>query len=304
MGVQKQKNKPEVRRGTLGKQFAKRGTWSTGLIMFHGDIKWTKYSGELLPECVEGSVLDVLGDIVVHKQYGKQFKITSVVAHLPGDYHGIQKWLAIHLPWIGPERSKLLLRRFGVNIWNVIERCPHRCTEISGITEDRVADITAAYDKVRQQRIIIVELLDLGLSMQQAQEAVSKWGSRALDHIQERPYALYYTLESIKFSVVDQIALKLGVSKTASMRIEAFALKCLRDNTLPGGHCMMVLHTLVAKVAVDTKVNRSIVAATISAFDLLVSKDRYVMERHLDEAEATVAYIVGFLHTRRKVKSW
>lgn len=143
----------------------------------------------------------------------------------------------------------------------------------------------------------MLELIDIGLTMRQAQRASRLWGFDALQTVKRNPYGLHYTL-NIPFAAVDRIALDLGIEPKSPMRIEAFGVKWIRQETLIEGHCYIRDAILYIRVARDTRVQREFVAEVIADSVLFVVRNKYVLETRVDRAEAIVADVIKDLHMR------
>lgn len=83
---------------------------------------------------------------------------------------------------------------------------------------------------------IIVELLNLGLTMHMATLIFKTFGSLALEKIKADPYVLMYKVEGIGFIRADNIALSVGIKKDAPVRLKALINYCLYRYTSTSGN--------------------------------------------------------------------
>ncbi|MBO4622784.1 MAG: ATP-dependent RecD-like DNA helicase [Bacilli bacterium] len=74
---------------------------------------------------------------------------------------------------------------------------------------------------------VIVELLNLGLTMHMATTIFKNLGKNALEKIKADPYILMYKVEGIGFIRADNIASLVGIKKDAPVRLKALINYCL-----------------------------------------------------------------------------
>ena len=85
-------------------------------------------------EVTVGAVLTVEGNWRVDKRYGRQFAVEKWTEELPADIIGIEKYLGSGLvKGIGPKFAKLIVAKFGLDTFNVIENEPDKLLEVYGI---------------------------------------------------------------------------------------------------------------------------------------------------------------------------
>ena len=90
-------------------------------------------------EVTVGAVLIVEGQWRVDKRYGRQFAAESWSETLPATIVGIEKYLGSGLvKGIGPKFAKLIVARFGLDTFDVIENDADKLLEVYGIGKGRV----------------------------------------------------------------------------------------------------------------------------------------------------------------------
>ncbi len=118
-----------------------------------------------------------------------------------------------------------------------MEAEPDRLREMDGIGPVRAARITAAWAEQGGPR-------DHGLPAQPWCRHGATYGGDAVQVISENPYRLARDIRGIGFKTADAIAMKLGVDKTAMVRVRAgisYALTAAMDE----GHCGLPTNELV-----------------------------------------------------------
>jgi Uri superfamily endonuclease len=118
---------------------------------------------------------------------------------------------------VGPVYAKKLVRAFGEKVFDVIEATP----EVDGIGPVRAASILAAWAEQKAVREIMVFLHSHGVGTARAVRIFKTYGSDAIQVMTENPYRLARDIRGIGFKTADAIAMKLGIEKTAMVRVRA-----------------------------------------------------------------------------------
>jgi exodeoxyribonuclease V alpha subunit len=137
---------------------------------------------------------------------------------------------------IGPVYAKRLVKAFGKDVFDVIEAAPERLREVTGIGPLRAGKITAGWADQKVIREIMVFLHQHGVGTARAVRIFKTYGTDAVQVMSENPYRLAKDIRGIGFRTADLIAEKLGIEKTAMIRVRAgisFAL----SEAMGDGHC-------------------------------------------------------------------
>ena len=165
-------------------------------------------------EVTVGAVLTVEGTWRVDKRYGRQFAVEKWTEVLPADIIGIEKYLGSGLvKGIGPKFAKLIVAKFGLDTFNVIENEPDKLLEVYGIGKGRVAKIQASWEKQKDVKDIMVFLQGHGVSSTYAAKIYKQYGKESIEKVQANPYCLADDIWGIGFKTADGIAEKLGYEK-------------------------------------------------------------------------------------------
>lgn len=165
-------------------------------------------------EVTVGAVLTVEGNWRVDKRYGRQFAAEKWTEELPADIIGIEKYLGSGLvKGIGPKFAKLIVAKFGLDTFNVIETEPDKLLEVYGIGKGRVEKIRASWEKQKDVKDIMVFLQGHGVSSTYAAKIYKQYGKESIEKVQANPYCLADDIWGIGFKTADGIAEKLGYEK-------------------------------------------------------------------------------------------
>jgi exodeoxyribonuclease V alpha subunit len=184
-----------------------------------------------------GEWITAAGDWVTDRTPGQQFKDGFLKTSAPTSVEGIEKYLASGMiRGIGPVYAKKLLRAFGDKVFDVIEAEPDRLREVDGIGPVRAKRIVSAWAEQKIVREIMVFLHSHGVGTARAVRIYKTYGSDAVQVMSENPYRLARDIRGIGFKTADAIAMKLGVDKTAMIRVRAGISYALTE-AMDDGHC-------------------------------------------------------------------
>ena len=184
-----------------------------------------------------GEWITAAGDWVNDRTHGQQFKARFLKTSAPTSVEGIEKYLASGMiRGIGPVYAKKLLRTFGEKVFDVIEAEPDRLREVDGIGPVRASRIVAAWAEQKVVREIMVFLHSHGVGTARAVRIYKTYGADAVQVMSENPYRLARDIRGIGFKTADAIAMKLGVDKTAMIRVRAGISYALTE-AMDEGHC-------------------------------------------------------------------
>ncbi len=119
---------------------------------------------------------------------------------------------------------------------DIIEATPERLREVDGIGPVRAASILATWAEQKAVREIVVFLHSHGVSTARAVRIFKTYGSDAIQVMTENPYRLARDIRGIGFKTADAIAMKLGIEKTAMIRVRAGISYALTE-AMDEGHC-------------------------------------------------------------------
>jgi exodeoxyribonuclease V alpha subunit len=184
-----------------------------------------------------GEWITASGEWVNDRTHGQQFKARFLRTSPPTSADGIEKYLSSGMiRGVGPVYAKKLVRAFGEKVFDIIEATPDRLREVDGIGPVRAASILAAWAEQKAVREIMVFLHSNGVSTARAVRIFKTYGADAIQVMTENPYRLARDIRGIGFKTADAIALKLGIEKTAMIRVRAGVSYALTE-AMDQGHC-------------------------------------------------------------------
>ena len=184
-----------------------------------------------------GEWITASGEWVNDRTHGQQFKARFLRSSAPSSIEGIEKYLGSGMiRGIGPVYARKLVRAFGEEVFDVIEAEPERLREVNGIGRVRAGRITDAWAEQKVVREIMVFLHSPGVGTARAVRIFRTYGADAIEVMSENPYRLARDIRGIGFKTADAIAMKLGITKTAMIRVRAGIGYALTE-AMDEGHC-------------------------------------------------------------------
>ena len=193
-----------------------------------------------------GEFVQASGNWINDRTHGVQFRVSFLKAAAPTTIEGIEKYLGSGMiRGIGPIYAKKLVRAFGEAVFDVIEEEPSRLREVTGIGLKRAERIIAGWAEQKVIREIMLFLHSNGVGTSRAVRIYKTYGSDAVQLIWENPYRLARDIRGIGFRTADQIAGKLGIERTALIRVRAGIAYALTE-AMDEGHCGLPAEELIS----------------------------------------------------------
>ena len=197
-----------------------------------------------------GEFVQATGSWINDRTHGLQFKAAFLRVAPPTTLEGIERYLGSGMvKGIGPVYAKRLVQAFGEAVFDVVEQAPERLqAEVAGIGPKRAERIVKGWADQKAIREIMLFLHSHGVGTSRAVRIFKTYGADAVQVISENPYRLARDIRGIGFKSADQIAMRLGIEKTAMIRARAgisYALAAALDE----GHCGLPTNELRALAA-------------------------------------------------------
>ena len=193
-----------------------------------------------------GEWITASGAWVNDRTHGQQFKARFLKTSAPTTIGGIEKYLGSGMiRGIGPvyASSWSRLRRAGVRHHR--GRRPSGCARSTASARCARKRIVAAWAEQKVIREIMVFLHSHGVGTARAVRIFKTYGTDAIQVMSENPYRLARDIRGIGFKTADAIAARLGIEKTAMIRVRAGISYALSE-AMDEGHCGLPTDELVA----------------------------------------------------------
>jgi exodeoxyribonuclease V alpha subunit len=242
-----------------------------------------------------GEWITASGEWVNDRTHGQQFKARFLRTSPPSSADGIEKYLSFGMiRGIGPAYAKKLLRAFGEKVFDIIEATPDRLREVDGIGPVRASRITAAWAEQKAVREIMVFLHSHGVGTARAVRIYKTYGPDAIQVMTENPYRLARDIRGIGFKTADAIAMKLGIEKTAMVRVRAGISYALTE-AMDEGHCGLPTEELIPLAEKLLEVSQELIR---TALDLELQEGTVVADR---VGETPCVFLAGLHRAERTI---
>lgn len=208
---------------------------------------------------LQGQQLELKGKWIEHPRFGTQFQAVHMTASAPTGADGIRRFLASGvIEGIGRAMAARIVEKFGGLTLEIIEKQPHRLREVRGIGKKTAEKIHASYQEKAELRQVMVWLEQHSVSGIYAGKIYDRYGSFAVEAMEQNPYRLVTEIEGMGFSTADAIAASLGMDPCGSCRVSA-ALEYQLQRIAVNGHCCVPENQLVDAVEKGIRVPRDVV---------------------------------------------
>ncbi len=241
-----------------------------------------------LPRVTAGEWIEARGSWVIDSKFGRQLKAKFLNTTRPDTPDGMERYLASGLvKGIGPKFAERMVQAFGVEVFDVIEREPHRLTEVPGIGKKRYERIVKAWHEQKVVREIMVFLYEQGVGTSRAFRIYKVYGDEAIEKVRKDPYRLVRDIWGIGFKTADQIAEKLGIARDSELRARAGVEYTLQKLT-EMGHCAYHRPELIKKAQEILDIPQDIIS---DAIDFELKRGR--LAEHEDEMGRPLVYLAA-----------
>src|ERR1700722_1055667 len=242
-----------------------------------------------------GEWITASGDWVNDRTHGQQFRARFLKTSQPTSVEGIEKYLASGMiRGIGPAYAKRLLRAFGEKVFDVIEMQADRLREVDGIGRVRAGRIVAAWAEQKRVREIMVFLHGHGVGTARAVRIFKTYGSDAIQVMTENPYRLARDIRGIGFKTADAIAMKLGIEKTAMIRLRAGISYALTEAT-DEGHCGLPTDKLIPLAEELLEAPKQLI---LTALELELSEGNVIADK---VGETACTFLTGLYRAEQSI---
>ena len=193
-----------------------------------------------LPFINAGDTLKLQGKMVIHQEYGEQFKIDTFEKMMPETLDALEKYLASGtIKGIGPITAKKIIDRFGEDTITIFKFEPKRLSEIKGISETKAEEIGEEFNEKWELWQIVGFVERIGISANNSKKVFDALGKDAIQKIEENPYILIEITYGVDFHKIDKIALEMGIPSNSINRIKSGIKYGLLTASYNGNTCVL-----------------------------------------------------------------
>ncbi len=241
------------------------------------------------PGLTQGETVEVSGEWTEHPTYGPQLKISEWKVIEPSALIDVERYLASGaIKGVGPTIAKRIIKKFGKDALDIIEKQPERLTEIKGISERIAQNIATQVIERRDLRDTIMLLTGYGVSNNMALKLYDTYGPSVDRIIKENPYRLADEVDGIGFKKADEIASKIGIAIDSKFRIFS-GVQYVLSNATGEGHTYLPEDELLTKAYELLGVPVSQIVECLP--DMMLDKRIVIKRVNSDESESELSQV-------------
>ena len=247
------------------------------------------------PPLSPGEMLKVKGKWEINPRFGQQFQVESFMPIMPSSEKGVEKFLSSGLiHGIGPVLANRIIRKFGLQILEILSQKPAKLTAVEGIGKAKLREIKKSWEEHKEIRELIIFLQEHNVSTTLATKIYKQYGQKSFLILKSNPYQVCHDIWGIGFRTADQMALKLGMSETSPERARAFICYLMEKDT-EKGHVFSLSKDLEKTCQKELELNADQFRA---ALEVLI-KEKNVIVKKIEKGQAV--YLPFFYHAEEEV---
>ena len=217
------------------------------------------------------------GELVEHKDYGRQIKVESYETTRPETRSGVETYLGSGLvKGVGKATARLIVEYFGARALDVLEAEPERLIEVPGIGKKRAAMIARSFAEQNGMRSTLMFLQENGLSTALSMKVYRAFGDMTERVLRANPYRLVDDIQGVGFRTADEIAMRMGFGRESSFRIRSGIKFVLSEAANGMGHMYLPIEKLSEQAAKVLSAERELVDHELRT---LLLEDQLIAER-------------------------
>ncbi|MBP9707155.1 MAG: AAA family ATPase, partial [Oligoflexales bacterium] len=191
------------------------------------------------PDLQPNTLYEAKGQWIEHKQYGRQFQASLLVAQTPQDRYAILAYLSSgNIEGIGEKTAKAIVQKFGDKTLEILDKHPEQLLNVAKIGRKKLKLIRDSWREQTSQRDLVIFLQSHAVPLRFMTKLIQTYGASAKIKIENEPYDLINDIPGIGFILADRIAQKNGLQADAVARIEAATYYLINEYN-SRGHCFI-----------------------------------------------------------------
>ncbi|MBO7389975.1 MAG: ATP-dependent RecD-like DNA helicase, partial [Clostridia bacterium] len=168
----------------------------------------------IFPPVTEGERVVMTGDFVVNRNFGEQFKVTSVKVSPPTGRESMIRYLSGGLfKGIGEITAKNIVSFFGEKTFEVIEFTPHELVKVKGVSMQKAESIGNQFAEFRAMQHTIIFLQEFDISLNLALKIYRTSEGQTETILRNNPFRLIEDVDGVGFATADMLAIAMGLDK-------------------------------------------------------------------------------------------
>lgn len=255
-----------------------------------------------------GETWFITGDWEIHQQHGRQLKVASGYPVSPDTTDEmIALFSGDKFDGVGLATASRLVRRYGNELWSILEEEPSKLLEDGILTKNKAQLIIQAFEGIKHQWEVMHFLVEHRLPFRLAEPLITIYDSEVIFRLKENPYRL---LPFVSWDKVDQVAMELGAKHDDDNRLKAAIIHVLQQHLTQGNTAVQKEVLLQQVYSLLTVPKESLEPFLVEPFVISVKEELYQLpgiasqERTISKVFSSLASNPSPLAEEKWVESW
>ncbi len=244
------------------------------------------------------------GNTVDNPKYGIQYKVNRYEKLMPEDKDGLIIFLSSDIfPKVGEKTAEKIVDTLGNDCLSMISNDYECLLKVPKMTEQKAIDIQRNLNKYNESYETVVYLTNFGFNMKDALKIYNHYLEDTIRVIENNPYELIDTIDTITFNKIDSLRSKTDVKEDDERRLLALIINTMKNACFETGDTYLELSTIYNAVRMvyeeitEEKLNYFLVE--LNSLGKIVIEDNKFMLSEYYKNEHYVASIIYDLSNKK-----
>lgn len=244
------------------------------------------------------------GNTVDNPKYGIQYKVNRYEKLMPEDKDGLIIFLSSDIfPKVGEKTAEKIVDTLGNDCLSMISNDYECLLKVPKMTEQKAIDIQRNLNKYNESYETVVYLTNFGFNMKDALKIYNHYLEDTIRVIENNPYELIDTIDTITFNKIDSLRNKTDVKEDDERRLLALIINTMKNACFETGDTYLELSTIYNAVRMvyeeitEEKLNYFLVE--LNSLGKVVIEDNKFMLSEYYKNEHYVASIIYDLSNKK-----
>lgn len=247
------------------------------------------------------------GNTVDNPKYGIQYKVNRYEKLMPEDKDGLIIFLSSDIfPKVGEKTAEKIVDTLGNDCLSMISNDYECLLKVPKMTEQKAIDIQRNLNKYNESYETVVYLTNFGFNMKDALKIYNHYLEDTIRVIENNPYELIDTIDTITFNKIDSLRNKTGVKEDDERRLLALIINTMKNACFETGDTYLELSTIYNAVRMvyeeitEEKLNYYLMELN-SLGKIIIEDNKCILSSYYN-CEDYVASLVYELSNRKDIK--
>ena len=247
------------------------------------------------------------GNTVDNPKYGIQYKVNRYEKLMPEDKDGLIIFLSSDIfPKVGEKTAEKIVDTLGNDCLSMISNDYECLLKVPKMTEQKAIDIQRNLNKYNESYETVVYLTNFGFNMKDALKIYNHYLEDTIRVIENNPYELIDTIDTITFNKIDSLRSKTDVKEDDERRLLALIINTMKNACFETGDTYLELSTIYNAVRMvyeeitEEKLNYYLME--LNSLGKIIIEDNKCILFSYYNCEDYVASLVYELSNRKDIK--